>query len=196
MSRRGFTLIELLLALAAFSVVGVALAASLRTGYRVWVAGEAAGRAMQEARRNLENLGVELRNSIDVPGRGFEGGSEILSFDTSEGGAQPGLARLTYGPDPARGVLVRLSEPYGRAPRSRVLSSGPAALSFAYPFREPGDPSAESVVWSDRWPGPERPRAVRVSLTLVDARGSPHGFVKVAWLPGGVWKKPGAEAAP
>ncbi len=124
MSRRGFTLLELLLALAAFSVAGVALAASLRTGYRAWSAGEAAGRAMQEARRNLEDLGAELRNSVDVPGRGFEGGSESLSFDTGEGGTLPGLARLTYGPDPARGVLVRLSEPYGRAPRSRVLSLG------------------------------------------------------------------------
>lgn len=192
MSRQGFTLLELLLALSAFSVAGVALAASLRTGYQAWTAGEASGRAMQEARRNLEDLGVELRNSIDVPGRAFKGGSEHLSFDTREGGTSPTLARLAYGPDPSLGVLVRRSEPYGGAPRSRVLSSNRAALSFAYPYR---DPDMESVAWRDQWPGPERPRAVRVALTLVDARGAPHEFVKVAWVPGGVWKKLGEEEA-
>src|SRR4026208_1395059 len=82
---RGFTLIEMLVALAIFSVIAVSVQTVLRSGLRVWRAGNAATEAHQSARNFFNLLGRDPQNAIDYgEDAPFAGSAKRLSFMTLE----------------------------------------------------------------------------------------------------------------
>lgn len=187
LSRRGFTLLEFLLAAGAFAALGVALAASLRSGVQSWRRSEAESRMTQRARRILEEISRELRAGLPFPGRPFEGLPEELAFFfVRDGAAGPEIVGVRYSLDEETGSLLRTeTRPGGEeAPLRRVLVPERAGLAFWYPARPLR--AQESLLWIDAWGKSEPPPpGVRIALTLVDERGSARTFVKTAWIPTG-----------
>ena len=186
----GFTLVEFFLALSIFAVVGVAVAAALRAGVDAWRRAEETGRVTQEARRVLEDLALELRSALTLPGKAFEGGPDRLSFDAYLVGRKtPGIFRVSYGLDPKTGALTRARQGYGddrSKDLPRALTSRRVRLSFAYPYRHPEQENATQ--WRRRWKSSTKlPRGVRVRLTLHDRSDRPHSFLKTLWVPVGAW---------
>ena len=105
MSRlRGFSLVELLLALAIFSVVGLAVSTTFSVGINSWRKIEGLSRKDQEARLILDRISRELRNCVSMgiksfndvnnpEGYDFYGEKDKLCFFTSR---EDGISAVMY----------------------------------------------------------------------------------------------------
>ncbi|MFH1723976.1 MAG: type II secretion system protein GspJ [Elusimicrobiota bacterium] len=192
MRRSGYTLIEFLLALGIFAAVGLALAASLRAGVDAWRKGEEAGRVNHEARRVLEEMGLELRNMISLPKKPLEGKQDLLSFDAVlDMEKAPGIFRVVYRVDQETGGLLRELRTYAKKEGEeekppKPLTARPGRMVFEYPYP---DPEVErTTLWKEEWESETKlPRGVRVRLTLQDRYGRAHAFLRTMWIPLGAW---------
>lgn len=114
-----------------------------------------------------------------------DAGGTILSFITTVGlaaglDAPGGMTRVMYRYDPAAGTLALCWEPYRFAADDaqepgpwRTILSGVTGVDLqCYDGRQ----------WQVAWDGESQklPRAVRISVTVVDERGHPHEFETTA----------------
>jgi prepilin-type N-terminal cleavage/methylation domain-containing protein len=78
---KGFTLVELLLALAIFSVVGLAVSATFGMGINTWKKLEGVTQRYQEARLLLDRFGWELRNCVRMDIKSFNDADNPEGYD-------------------------------------------------------------------------------------------------------------------
>lgn len=89
----GFTLVEVLLVMTIFAFIGLGIATSFFSGMKLWARATGADFWHSNLVLNLESVSKNLRQSLDVPGIGFEGDSKSFSFPALSGN---NIIRLSY----------------------------------------------------------------------------------------------------
>jgi prepilin-type N-terminal cleavage/methylation domain-containing protein len=180
-NRAGFTLIELLIGLTLWAITAITLAHLFQNGLRLWKRMENVTLLQQEARGVLEQIARDVRQGLDVPGIGWSGSNERVSFATL---AQAKILKVTYQMD--AGVLQRqtqlLSSEGMNATVSSTLTQHPAAIKWEYAYATPQAP----LEWLDHWkagPGDGMPCGIRIHLTLSGESADPETFTKTILLP-------------
>jgi len=177
---RGFTLIELIVALAIFSILGVAVYATLAMGIQSWRRGELQERAYQDIRIYLESLTQDLHNSLDFVDVPFQGSAESISFAVLQNQQEEdqtishpiGIVQYHLEEKDDHSVLIRKVNEYpGKIDKK---GEGIPILRniekiqmhyYGYPYEEEGDELSDETIqytWFESWDSPgERPRAVQ-----------------------------------
>lgn len=201
---KGFTLIELLVAITIFSIVAVALYATMRTGIDAWRRGDEAGSLYQEARLALATIAQELGNVNTTFGEGieilFQGESDRLSIPLLVNTAGPGapqqleIGKVTYYLDGDKGSLRRGQATHiqgleGAEEVSEEIASSVMDLGFEYYYERVEDEEIQSE-WRDSWEVgediPSIPRGVKVILTIQSPRSTGGtNFTRTVWIPMG-----------
>ena len=199
--REGFTLIELLVAITVFSIVAVALYATMRTGIDAWRRGDEASSLYQEARLALATMAQELGNVNTTFGEGieipFQGESGRLCFPALVNTAGPGapaqleVGKVTYYLDWNEGSLKRGQSTYVQGLQeaeepSEEIASSVMDLGFEYYYERVEDKEIQSE-WRDLWEVEEDtlniPRGVRVILTIQSPRSTGGtNFTRTVWI--------------
>ncbi len=81
----GFTLVEVLLVMTIFAFIGLGIATSFFSGMKLWARATGADFWHSDLVLSLESVSKNLRQSLDVPGIGFEGDSNNFSFPALSG---------------------------------------------------------------------------------------------------------------
>ena len=152
-SKRGFTLIEMIVATTIFSLIAVAIGASIVSGLRIWDNVKNVNFAKANFLLDIDKVAGELYRSLDIPVIGFEGKSLELSFPVVSGNS---LVKAAYLFDREKKILVRtetsfkelLSDTIEKAyTEKEVLAADELAFSY-YEFnieKNTGD-------WTAQWP--------------------------------------------
>lgn len=167
-AQSGFTLIEMLIALALFSLIGIAGFTLVSGILRVQERTEGRLERLAQLQRAMYLLTFDLEQVADGVIE-FDGGG--LSFRRSTAGRGPILVRY----DLADGALRRILSAELGTSRTQLLIAGVGSLRWHFFARGTG--------WSDDWP-PNRldpgavPNAVAADLTLVEEAGEPAGVLR------------------
>ncbi|MDD4954341.1 MAG: type II secretion system protein [Candidatus Omnitrophica bacterium] len=101
--KKGFTLVEMMMVACIFSIIAAAIGASLASGLSLWGRFKG-GDAKMEALIGFEKIAKDLRQSLNLPDIGFEGGPSEVSFPLLEGNM---IAKITYRFDPEKKTVFR-----------------------------------------------------------------------------------------
>lgn len=102
--RSGFTLIETLLAITIFSFIAAGLAVSFYSGMGLWSRAAASDSRRNDVILGFESVSGEIRQGIEMPPIGYEGGPKGFSFPAVSGNT---IVKIQYSFDDARKMLVR-----------------------------------------------------------------------------------------
>jgi prepilin-type N-terminal cleavage/methylation domain-containing protein len=161
--RRGFTLIEIIVAATICSIVAIGLGAALVSGLRLWNRIQSPGKYQLHVVVALEQLARQLRQSVNVSARPFNGRQNGVSFVSVTGDS---LIEYAYEYRPTEGALVVEKRSFSgkednpSAAEPEYVLRGVDALAIRYLSPEDKDGAGE---WADQWDKPGRvPLAVRI----------------------------------
>lgn len=103
-NKKGFTLVEMIVATTIFSLIAVAIGASIISGLRIWDNIKNVNFSRANFLLDLDRIAGELYGTIDVPIIGFEGKEFELSFPAVSGYS---LVKASYVFDSDKKILVR-----------------------------------------------------------------------------------------
>lgn len=149
---KGFTLLETLLAITIFSFIAVGIATSFFSGMKLW--GRAANTDFGKnfIMLSFESISGALRQSIDMPAIGFEGGASSLSFPAI---SKDSVVKVSYLFDGAKKMLSRketsLKDIIGEDTVNSPISKDIVSLDefhIQYLYR---DPLNKNLEWRGSW---------------------------------------------
>jgi type II secretion system protein J len=195
-SDSGFTLTEVLLAVAILAVVSVLVSVSFTTTFRMLEIVEDDGGREHMARSCLTLIAHDLttaRQQMSSPMIGRNGDmngqpADVLAFLSagqlrSRPNAQESdLTRVLYAREDNRLVRIATANPYivtAESVERLDVAVGVAAFNVRYYDRA-------LQVWTDVWEGQGRttlPTAVRIELTLLNARKEPRTYTEYVTIP-------------
>ena len=179
-TRQGFTLIEMLIVLAMFSLIGLAVVATLSNGIKIW---QRLNQVNKQEDINIffEKFTSELRNTFRFNTIKFQGQKEKISFATfvtTPGSRQAqltGIGEVTYSYDKKKKQLSKQVRNYSQiykdeAGKNGVLFENVESVRFDYYFYNSEE---KEYIWLEDWQIEEAlPLAVRIELEFENGRQS------------------------
>ena len=200
MKLRGFTLLELIVASALTVLLAGAAAVLLIRGMTAARRTEAALQQMFLLERAAEKLGRELRNSVPVADRHFEGAQGAVSFVVSEGPTALISVRYRLLSSEQGNSLIREWQPFPAGeepPQTATLLTRVMNFSILYGIIKPQG-NKQLLTWSESWSVPPTeparlPELVQVRLDAQDSKGRPYSVTREFLIPQGVLRSPPGE---
>lgn len=197
--QRGFTLVEVVIALTIVATMLVVMLGSLRVGLSAWQRGDERAEVLERARSLTQivtrSLGAAHPYMSSARGTEsahllFEGAPDRVAFVTAAPpfptAAPIAFTAVTLSQDagPVPGLAVRQkplpnAEPFDRGLEPALVEGTVGDVRFRY-LRE------SDRVWAERWDAVQEkalPRAVEITLTIVQAERSAPQPPLIVWLP-------------
>lgn len=178
--RKGFTLIEMVVATTIFSIVAVAIGASIVSGLRIWDNIKNVDFARANFLLDLDRIAGDLYGAVDVPVIGFEGKDVELSFPAISGDS---LIKASYVYDRDKKILMKretgykeiLSEKKEKAYTEKEVLA-PESCDFAYYGFNDNENAGE---WTALWTKEDGVfKAVKITVKFKGEE-----FVKTVFVP-------------
>ncbi len=185
-NKEAFTLVELLIVTALLAVVSLAIYATFNNGIKIWQKiNEQA--AEEEPDIFFEEFVLDLRNAFKFSGCNFSGKEkelEFITFVSSPRMHKNTVGKVIYFYDPQSKIISKSSLDYsqiyeGSAGTAQQLARNVESLRFQYYFYDKG---TKEYFWLDEWSKNGLPLAVRMELSLGQARQNSE-FVKTVSIP-------------
>lgn len=182
----GFTLIELLIVLAIFSIVSIAVYATLSSGLRVWRRAQEVSIPERKDLLRIEKLSRELRQTFDFKDIDFYGHKDRLQLPAI---VDADIVRVTYSFDADKKILFRsvdkLADILAAEEKNETLESKPLPylsnvdkLSFSY-FHF--DLQKNGYFWKEDWVEQRNlPLAVKLDITVNKQSHATTIFIPIA----------------
>jgi len=185
-NKEGFTLVELLIVTALLAVLSLAIYATFNNGIKIW---QKINEQVVEEDLDIffEEFTLDLRNTFKFKGLNFSGGEKQLEFATlvdSPRMHKNTVGKVIYIYDPESKIISKSSLDYsqiyeGSAGITQQLVRNVESLRFQYYFYDKG---TKEYSWLDEWSKEGLPLAVRVELSLGEAKQNSE-FVKTISIP-------------
>lgn len=176
----GFTLIEMLVALAMFSLIGLAVVTTLGNGIKIWQRLNIATR-QEDINIFFDRFTREFQNTFKFNTIEFQGEKHRIGFATfvtTPGSSLPqetGIGEVAYSFDKTKRQLSKEVRNYSqmyedKSGRSQILFKDVESMKFDYYFY---DDKEKEYIWSEEWELREAlPLAVRIELEFENGRQS------------------------
>jgi prepilin-type N-terminal cleavage/methylation domain-containing protein len=188
---KGFTLIEMVVSLTIFSVISLSVYSAFAGGLSVWRKAKEFSSIYQTARLLLDQMALELKNSVKVSSTEFKGGPRMISFITLRQGNQgtspskdSQIAKVTFEVlrDPSGqgyALFRRHTSSLKKRGEAELMVGSLSSLDFQYTYKN-GTGMLEP--WTKVWKmNDEIPLGVKIILNIGGTQFTkmvfiPHGF--------------------
>ncbi len=197
----GFTLLELVLAAGMVALVSTAAVVFLGRGLTAWQRGDGRLQQLFEVEKGLEGLGEDLRNSLSLASRPFDGTASALGFARAEDATDLEWVSYQLAGGAGGQTLIRerasFPEEAGEVPQRKSVLHGLVGFSVEYGALEEAG-GQRTLQWVGSWSGSGQPaqvpRLIRVMVRVDDPKGGIHSVTREFWIPHGVLASPPASS--